>query len=128
MISNIIVVLIEAMFVLAFGFVLCVMPIVFVVGSIRDIYRRIIGVKNGSFNIENYPYLKTRRKKSQNNHISIQASRHNKMGQSKYKRKSDMHNRVNISDYSARNNPASGLPMAGRSSIDIGGNTFGTRR
>jgi hypothetical protein len=33
-----------------------------------------------------------------------------------------------IRSYSAKNNPASGLPMAGLSSIDVRGNTYGTRR
>lgn len=32
-----------------------------------------------------------------------------------------------VMDYH-RNNPSTGLPMAGRSSIDVGGNTFGTRK
>lgn len=126
MIVKIIVLLLLACVTLAFLFIFC-MPFIFMAGCSINIYKFITG-KTVSYQQSKYSTISSRkffRKSTQVGYDIYHATiKSRQVGTKTFPQPKTRE----IKDYPAKNNPASGLPMAGSSSIDVGGNAYGTRR
>lgn len=82
---------------------------------------------NNFLNEQNHSRMKLKKLNNRLSYTNIYLNPKNNSRRNKYSSSSAIQSPL-VHNYSAKNNPASGLPMAGLSSIDVRGNTYGTRR